>query len=66
MEVILSKNNKQKTETEHGQEEQTWGSCGGKEGVMKETERKKERIGCLKLQEFPGSLVGKDLTLLWL
>ena len=32
--MILSKNNKQKTETEHGQEEQTWGSCGGKgEGV---------------------------------
>ena len=28
--MILSKNNKQKTETDHGQEEQTWGSQGGK------------------------------------
>ena len=26
--MILSKNNKQKTETEHGQEEQTWDSWG--------------------------------------
>ena len=28
--MILSKNNKEKTETDHGQEEQTWGSQGEK------------------------------------
>lgn len=27
--MLLSKNNKQKTETEHGEEEQTWGSRWG-------------------------------------
>ena len=30
--MILSKNNKQKTETDHGQEEQTWGSQEGDKG----------------------------------
>ena len=35
--MILSKNSKRtnkKTETEHGQEEQTWGSWGGGKGGM--------------------------------
>ena len=31
--MILSKNNKQKTETDHGQEEQTWGSRAGRRGA---------------------------------
>ena len=30
--MVPSKNNKQKTETDHGQEEQTWGSWGWEEG----------------------------------
>ena len=34
--MIPSKNNRQKTEREYGQEEQTWGSQGGKRGDGRE------------------------------